>query len=291
MKEIKDKGQKNIFDIFVLMIVVFTLCFTSVMASSNFINDSDGSKGFIQGNSITALKEKYRTQMGDDVCDDCDDDDDDDPGLNDKPEAFIFLVEPNPAHENEVISFEGYGEDSDGEIVDYQWESHIDGIIKNMASFTSDTLSAGNHDITFTVKDNKNAWSDPVSISLEVIENQAPQSPAIAGKGSGAAGEECSYTFITVDPEQNDVYYYIEWGDGSIEEWIGSYGYNEEISVSHTWDQKGSYEIKAKAKDIYDAESDWGVLQIQMSHYKSSFRFIFQYFFQQFIENNLYFQV
>ena len=41
-------------------------------------------------------------------------------------------------------------------------------------------------------------------------------------------------------------------------------GGGEEITVNHTWDEKGDYAIRAKAKDGHGAEGYWGVLQISM---------------------------
>jgi DNA relaxase NicK len=34
--------------------------------------------------------------------------------------------------------------------------------------------------------------------------------------------------------------------------------------VKHTWNEKGTYNITAKAKDIHDFESDWGKLEVTM---------------------------
>lgn len=274
------KENKNVFDMLVLIIVVFTLCFTSAMASSS-IYSSEGSFNFIRGDEITSLKEKYRTSAADDVCDDCDDDDDE--GVNIKPDAFIFSVEPNPANEYDDITFEGYGEDEDGEIIEYQWNSQIDGIFLNEASSTSNILSAGNHEINFLVKDNKNAWSNPVSIELEIIENQAPNTPVIAGNINGNVKEEVEFSVITTDPEQHQVLYYVDWDDGSIKEWTDEYASNEEVTITHTWDEKGSYIIKIKAKDIHEEESDWGTLNVQLSKTKTYNPFL-QNFIQLLIE-------
>jgi len=65
-------------------------------------------------------------------------------------------------------------------------------------------------------------------------------------------------------PDDHDVYYYIEWGDDEIEDWIGPYESGEEVTISHTWAEQGAFTIRAKAKDIYDAESDWGTLEVEM---------------------------
>jgi hypothetical protein len=47
----------------------------------------------------------------------------------------------------------------------------------------------------------------------------------------------------------SNVYYWIDWGDGDITDWIGPYDSNETISISHIWDYYGIYQIIAKAKN------------------------------------------
>lgn len=269
MTEIKYIPSKGFFDKIVLLTVIFTLFFTSVTVSSSMLKKDENVIGFIQNDSNFNFKEIYRSSsLPDDVCDDCDDDNDD-PTVNDKPIAYIFSIEPNPAKEHESVFFEGYGEDVDGEIIAYQWESDIDEILGNTSSFNINGLSPGVHIISFFVQDDENAWSDPENLSLEILENQPPEIPIIAGKLNAKAGTEYEYTFITTDPESHELYYYVEWGDNSIEEWIGLYSSSELVKLKHTWEKKGTYNMRAKAKDIYDAESDWANLQISMPKNKA----------------------
>jgi parallel beta-helix repeat protein len=94
--------------------------------------------------------------------------------------------------------------------------------------------------------------------------NHAPEAPTIQGPSTGAAGTSYNYTFVATDPDDNTVSYYIDWGDGTNSGWNGPYSSAEEIIVSHTWNTRGSYTIKAKAKDIYGAESPWVTLKITM---------------------------
>jgi parallel beta-helix repeat protein len=94
--------------------------------------------------------------------------------------------------------------------------------------------------------------------------NHAPEAPTIQGPSSGAAGTTYNYTFVTTDPDGNTVSYYIDWGDGTNTGWLGPHPSGEEITMSHAWNTRGSYTIKAKAKDIYGAESAWGTLKITM---------------------------
>jgi len=109
--------------------------------------------------------------------------------------------------------------------------------------------------------------------ALEIIINEPPTKPTINGETNGKFGESYDYTFISTDPEGQNVWYYIEWGDGDIEEWIGPYSSGEEIVRSHTWTDQGEYTIRAKAKDIFDAESDWGTLEVTMPINQHSYSF------------------
>ncbi|UCF12910.1 MAG: PKD domain-containing protein [Thermoplasmatales archaeon] len=87
--------------------------------------------------------------------------------------------------------------------------------------------------------------------------NQPPDAPMITGPTEGKAGVEYEYTFNATDPDGEDVYYYIDWGDDNYSGWFGPYFSGENVSVNHTWDEMGTYDINAKAKDIYDDEGNW----------------------------------
>jgi murein tripeptide amidase MpaA len=96
------------------------------------------------------------------------------------------------------------------------------------------------------------------------IPNDAPTAPIIQGPNSGKAGSVYKYCFESTDPDDNFIYYYIDWGDGTVEDWIGPYVSGQEIIINNEWAEEGTYTIKAKAKDVYDAESEWGYLEIEM---------------------------
>ena len=88
-------------------------------------------------------------------------------------------------------------------------------------------------------------------------ENVPPYKPSINGPYSGKISTKYNYTFVTTDFDGDDVYYYIDWGDGNLEEWMGPYKSGEQVKVSHVWSKIGEYYIKAKAKDEHDTESIW----------------------------------
>ncbi len=100
--------------------------------------------------------------------------------------------------------------------------------------------------------------------TLTTLQNNPPAIPSIQGQTEGKPGVSYSYTVVTVDPESDDVFYYVDWGDGTNSSWVGPYLSNENVTVSHTFAKKGTYTIKAQARDIYYATSGWGTLQVTM---------------------------
>ncbi len=100
-------------------------------------------------------------------------------------------------------------------------------------------------------------WDDgPPSYHEIIIGEQAPNPPVITGPQMGEIDESLEFTFVTNDYEEDDIELFIDWDDGQFENWIGPYASNEEVKVSHAWEDKGVYEIRAKARDGL-SEGDW----------------------------------
>lgn len=108
-----------------------------------------------------------------------------------------------------------------------------------------------------------NVYGDP-SMIREGISSSAPSSPKINGPSKGKNGIEYEYIFMSIDPTDDKIFYYIDWGDGNTEEWIGPYNAGEAIKVSHTWSEIGTHTIRAKAKDENGEESLWSTQIITM---------------------------
>jgi PKD repeat protein len=87
---------------------------------------------------------------------------------NNPPTASITSITPSTSTVGQSVSFVGTGSDSDGTIAAYKWESNIDGVLSSLSSFTTTTLSAGSHTISFSVQDDDGAWSTPVTQSITV---------------------------------------------------------------------------------------------------------------------------
>jgi len=92
--------------------------------------------------------------------------------------------------------------------------------------------------------------------------NRKPRLPSITGPLNGKAGEFYDYSIQASDPDGDDMTYHVEWGDGNIDEGlIHSHG---EAVLTHSWTDQGSYTVRVKVIDIYEAESDWAELSVSM---------------------------
>lgn len=88
-------------------------------------------------------------------------------------------------------------------------------------------------------------------------ENIPPDAPEITGPESGGVGSYYEYSFVSTDPDFDDVWYFIEWGDSEFEEWVGPFSSGEMVEIGHIWSEKGEYKIRAKARDSLGFESRW----------------------------------
>jgi len=109
-------------------------------------------------------------------------------------------------------------------------------------------------------------WTSPEAIDSEISgsNNQQPLTPLINGPSMGKTGKELTYEFFAVDPNDDDVYYYLDWGDGEFEDWDGPYSSGEHQTAKHTFTSKDIYHIRVKAKDEYGAEGPWAVLEVNI---------------------------
>jgi hypothetical protein len=78
-----------------------------------------------------------------------------------------------------------------------------------------------------------------------------------AGPEMGEPGMSYTYRTKTTAPYDTLLYFKWDWGDGSESEWFGRYESGEICEATHSWKEKGTYDIKVKAKDINGYESDW----------------------------------
>jgi len=93
--------------------------------------------------------------------------------------------------------------------------------------------------------------------------NLPPSAPVIDGPSFGKPGEEYCIKLSSIDPDGDNVIYYIDWGDGTFEDWIGPFQSGDNVTKCHTYPPiTRLYEIRVKVKDIYGAESGWGKIYV-----------------------------
>jgi len=113
-----------------------------------------------------------------------------------------------------------------------------------------------------------------------VESNEPPEKPTI-NQTKPRPGYPFFYSFHTNDPDRNPVSYYIDWGDFNYE-WSWEYASGETGFLRHTYLLPGTYTIRAKAKDVFGAESDWATLEVTIHRNKATNNIGLFRFFEQF---------
>jgi hypothetical protein len=95
--------------------------------------------------------------------------------------------------------------------------------------------------------------------------NNPPTGPVITGPVEGEIGIPYTYTFISTDPDGDQVSYLIDWDDGTPMVWSAYQASGLPYDATHTWTVPGTYVIQAKARDdTCGAEGPWVSYQIKM---------------------------
>jgi outer membrane protein assembly factor BamB len=118
--------------------------------------------------------------------------------------------------------------------------------------------------------DGTEPWAWGYLHAFGTLDPDAPSAPEIDGPSSGNHKVEYSFNFSSISPLGNDVYYWIEWGDGLIQPWSGPYKSGEEIAKSHSWYYEGNYTIKARAKDSENLWGPWSEHEISIPRTRAS---------------------
>ncbi len=140
----------------------------------------------------------------------------------------------------------------------------------------------GNYTVTLTVIDDSGNTSEDITWAWIQETNDPPDKPSISGETNGKIKTEYDYIFLSSDPEELHIWYFIDWRDGTDTGWIGPYPSDKKITVNHKWSEQGDYNIRCRTKDPYGAESDWGELRVTMPKTKQPTN----WWFLQFLEKH-----
>jgi hypothetical protein len=125
----------------------------------------------------------------------------------------------------------------------------------------------------------ESSWSEPHAITI--VQNQPPTTPWITGPSPGKPRIVYTYEFHANVTVGDTVFYFIDWGDNTNSGWIGPYVSGAVGSANHSWEKRGTYQIKIKAMDCLGQESDWGTLPVKIPYSSSA---PFQQFWVRIVE-------
>lgn len=125
-------------------------------------------------------------------------------------------------------------------------------------------IIANNYTVSLTVTDDSGNYSTDYTWANIIDSNNPPNIPEITGPTKGKIKVELKFNISTTDPDLDDVFYFIDWGDQTNSSWVGPYVSGVNISINHSWNEKGTFTIKVKAKDIKGSESNWKTLEVNI---------------------------
>ena len=163
-----------------------------------------------------------------------------------------------------------------------EWKKNIEG---SENQFAVNTIQTDNNDyMVFGMtnsygKGDYDAWI----ILYSHFENIRPNKPnAPTGSATKKVMKEYEYNCIGTDPEEQQIYYKFNWGDGYDSGWLGPYYSGDECLASYFWTETGNLEIKVKIMDVHGGESDWSnPLELSISKIMFRNNWLFLKYFNQ----------
>jgi len=196
-------------------------------------------------------------------------------GYIDFQNPFVELLYPNGGEivNGEIIlqwnAYDDHTSNLDGTIrIEYSSDNGASWIelssgLNNTGGYTWDTETVENGDeylIKISAIDEfENIGYDESDSAFTVFNNNPPDTPDTpSGPTNGEINIQYGFSIsIPNDPEEDEIYIKWDWGDGEISDWKGPYNSGEYLTTLYSWDNPGVYDIKVKAKDVHDEESDW----------------------------------
>ena len=129
--------------------------------------------------------------------------------------------------------------------------------------------------------DNHGANNESPLWSFKTGINTPPSDPDIDGPSQGNSGIILDYTFSSIDSENHSIKYKLDWGDGDIISTV-FYPSGYVVTLSHIWDEIGTFLIKIKAIDEYGLESNWSEFEVIIPRNKVAFYNLYIGFFRHF---------
>lgn len=194
------------------------------------------------------------------------------------PEVDFTSVPIEPLH-GETIRFSDTTIPGGGTLQHWRW-SFGDNSTSSEQHPTHLYTNIGVYNVQLNVTD-INGKTDINTKIISVIDNDPPDKPTISGPLFGRAGVNYSYSITATDPDGNQIYYQIEWGDHTSKETLGPYTSGYPTPVNHNWNNAGRYTIQVTARDTHSTQSDTTTLTARIDDI-----YIINPFFMHFFKQN-----
>lgn len=130
------------------------------------------------------------------------------PVKNLPPVAVIRSIIPTPAHQGDLITFNGSGTDTLGPVLGYLWHSSlVQEPLSRNSTFSTRDLEPGNHTISFMVMDDEGTWSSPATAVLVINARPVALIGSITPAGRVQEGETVTFNGSGSDPDGSIVAY------------------------------------------------------------------------------------
>jgi hypothetical protein len=82
-------------------------------------------------------------------------------------------------------------------------------------------------------------------------------SPKLIGPEYMEANIKYQFNISSIDPEGDNIFYNVSWGDGTHSGWFGPSQSGSVVKINHSYAKKGIYSVKFITKNEFGPESDW----------------------------------
>jgi len=96
-----------------------------------------------------------------------------------------------------------------------------------------------------------NPECDAFLYKINPYDNSQPTKPTITGNHKGKPDKEYTFTASSSDPDDQQIFYMWDWGDGNYSEWLDT------PKASYSWATEYNFKIRVLVKDFYGYESEW----------------------------------
>ncbi|MEO0077383.1 MAG: hypothetical protein ABIK86_00080 [candidate division WOR-3 bacterium] len=87
--------------------------------------------------------------------------------------------------------------------------------------------------------------------------NSPPSTPVVLGPDSASRGDTVWFRIHSVDPEESQICYMMDWGDTTAQVWSYFFWSGDTVERSHVYPEAGRFLVRCRARDIDGRNSDW----------------------------------